>query len=169
MIAAMVPPWGMNLHHISGIHTNVTTIKLPSGQGRYSYRDSRKPGKMPTAVASVPFCGSQMFGLGEIGFLSTIDQLPLRSDCPSEVYPLSIAPILTRLGSCAGEGPSAKTFLINLKQISKPFDRSIGVGLQSGTAIEQMLRHVVGGISRERLGIDNQPRFAFRAKHVACM
>jgi hypothetical protein len=30
MIDAMVPPWGTKVHHISGIHTNVTTTKLPS-------------------------------------------------------------------------------------------------------------------------------------------
>jgi hypothetical protein len=33
----MVPPWGTKVHYMSGIHTNVTTVQLPSGQARYSY------------------------------------------------------------------------------------------------------------------------------------
>jgi ribosomal protein L34E len=37
MIADMVPPWGTKVHYMSGIHTNVTTVQLPSGQARYGY------------------------------------------------------------------------------------------------------------------------------------
>ena len=37
MIVNMVAPWGTKYHYMSGIHTNVTTVKLPSGQAWYSY------------------------------------------------------------------------------------------------------------------------------------
>ena len=47
MIADMVPPWGTKVHYMSGIHTNVTTVQLPSGQARYSYlRDKPQNGEM---------------------------------------------------------------------------------------------------------------------------
>jgi hypothetical protein len=43
MIVDMVPPWGTKVHYMSGIHTNVIAVQLPSGQAWYSYlRD--KPG-----------------------------------------------------------------------------------------------------------------------------
>ena len=37
MIVNMVAPWGTKYHYMSGIHTNVTTVQLPSGQAWYSY------------------------------------------------------------------------------------------------------------------------------------
>jgi hypothetical protein len=47
MIDDMVPPWGTKVHYMSGIHTNVTTVQLPSGQARYSYlRDKPQNGEM---------------------------------------------------------------------------------------------------------------------------
>jgi len=46
----MVPPWGTKVHYMSGIHTNVTTVQLPSGQARYSYlRD--KPGTVTFGIS----------------------------------------------------------------------------------------------------------------------
>jgi len=37
MIVNMVAPWGTKYLYMSGIHTNVTTVQLPSGQAWYSY------------------------------------------------------------------------------------------------------------------------------------
>jgi hypothetical protein len=37
MIVSMVAPWGTKYHYMSGIHTNVTTVQLPSGHAWYSY------------------------------------------------------------------------------------------------------------------------------------
>ena len=59
MIADMVPPWGTKVHYMSGIHTNVTTVQLPSGQARYSYlRDKPQNGEMPPFMCIDAVCGS---------------------------------------------------------------------------------------------------------------
>jgi hypothetical protein len=50
MIANMVPPWGTKVHYMSGIHTNVTNVQLPSGQARYSY-----PRVKPQNAEMTPF------------------------------------------------------------------------------------------------------------------
>jgi hypothetical protein len=59
MIADMVPPWGTKVHYMSGIHTNVTTLQLPSGQARYSYlRDKPQNGEITPFKCIDAVCGS---------------------------------------------------------------------------------------------------------------
>src|SRR5205809_1069534 len=51
MIVNMVAPWGTKYHYMSGIHTNVTTVQLLSGQAWYSYLwDSPKTGEMTPLI-----------------------------------------------------------------------------------------------------------------------
>ena len=58
MIVDMVPPWRTKVHYMSGIHTNVTTVQLPSGQARYSYlRDKPQNGEMTPFMCIDAVCG----------------------------------------------------------------------------------------------------------------
>ena len=56
MIVNMVAPWGTKYHYMSGIHTNVTTVQLPSGQAWYSYLwdKPQNGGNDPVNCVSVP-------------------------------------------------------------------------------------------------------------------
>ena len=64
MIVNMVAPWGTKYHYMSGIHTNVTTVQLPSGQAWYSYLwdKPQNGGNDPVNCVSVAVCGHS-FGL----------------------------------------------------------------------------------------------------------
>ena len=57
MIVNMVAPWGTKYHYMSGIHTNVTTVQLPSGQAWYSYLwDKPQNGEMTPLIVIGAVC-----------------------------------------------------------------------------------------------------------------
>ena len=67
----MVAPWGTKYHYMSGIHTNVTTVQLPSGQAWYSYLwdNPQNGGNDPVNLCIGAVCGHG-FGLEEDGTVS---------------------------------------------------------------------------------------------------
>ena len=97
------------------------------------------------------------------------DACDLRSNCSSECHQITVAPIVPRFRRCASERPQSDAFVIDAKQVRKAPDHSVRVRSQSRRTIEQVLGRVVGGISDERLWVDDEPRLAFRSKDVACM
>src|SRR6266849_5243982 len=97
MIVNMVAPWGTKYHYMSGIHTNVTTVQLPSGQAWYSYLWDRpqNEGNDPVNCVSVPSAvavsGWREGGIGSMSAVAIYQQLfelpfiPLRWPAPSTV------------------------------------------------------------------------------------
>jgi len=67
MIVNMVAPWGTKYHYMSGIHRNVTTVQLPSGQAWYSYLwdKPQNGGNDPVNCVSVPSAGEKA-GIGSM-------------------------------------------------------------------------------------------------------
>ncbi len=81
MIVNMVAPWGTKYHYMSGIHTNVTTVQLPSGQAWYSYLwdKPQNGGNDPVNCVSVPsvvtVSGWREGGIGSMSDMAMLQQL----------------------------------------------------------------------------------------------
>ena len=84
MIADMVPPWGTKVHHMSGIHTNVTTVQLPSGQARYSYlRDKPQNREITPLICIDAVCGSlEGKGIGSTSVIEMFQHLSATAATP---------------------------------------------------------------------------------------
>jgi hypothetical protein len=90
MIVNMVAPWGTKYHYMSGIHTNVTTVQLPSGQAWYSYLwDKPQNGEMTPLIVyrcrlQVQFRAGGKAGSGQCnGDVSLFEALPNRMVAPT--------------------------------------------------------------------------------------
>src|SRR5229473_2777374 len=82
-------------------------------------------------------------------------------------HKIVIAPIVAGLRCCASESPEPDTFVFNFSEICKIPDRFVRMQSQSRTTVEKVLRRIIGGISDERLRIDDQPWLTFRPNYIA--
>ena len=105
MIADMVPPWGTKVHYMSGIHTNVTTVQLPSGQARYSYlRDKLQNVEMTPFMCIDTVCGSlKESGIGLTSVIGDISTVTV-SESTKERVPFTISTILRGEIGASGNG-----------------------------------------------------------------
>lgn len=82
-------------------------------------------------------------------------------------HQIVIAPIVAGLRCGASESPEPDTFVFKFSEICKISDSPVRMQSQSRTTVEKVLRRIVGGISDERLWIDNQPWLTLRANYIA--
>ena len=76
-------------------------------------------------------------------------------------------PGLPRIGRKPGEGPEPDALGVDAEQVGEPAHGGARLRAQPAGTVQQVLGGVVGGISDERLGIDDEPRLALRPKDVA--
>jgi hypothetical protein len=74
-----------------------------------------------------------------------------------------------RFRRCTSENPEPDAFVFDSSQVCKSSDCSIWIQSQSHTTVEQVLGRIVGGISDERLRIDDQPRLTLCSNYIACV
>jgi hypothetical protein len=102
MIVNMVAPWGTKYHYMSGIHTNVTTVQLPSGQAWYSYLwdKPQNGGNDPVNCVSVPSAVTVSgWREGGIGSMSTMAILRQPSGAANPPYWFALTVIVSWLSS----------------------------------------------------------------------
>lgn len=89
------------------------------------------------------------------------------SQFSSQRHFVDVMPILARLRSQPREGPQTDALRFDADQVGEFVDQGEWIRSQSGRAIEKMLSCIVGRISQEWLGIDDEPRFPLCGKYVA--
>ena len=67
----------------------------------------------------------------------------------------------------SGEQPREHAVSVEAREISHSSGQAVWVIVEAFVAVQQVLEHVVVGVTEVRFGVDHEPRFAFGGEHVA--
>lgn len=79
----------------------------------------------------------------------------LDCECPSDIHPPPVAPILSWIACRTGKRPKAKPLWIDLGKVGNTINQPNGIFMETCFAIEQVLDWIIGAVADERLRIDH--------------